>query len=144
MPYQYLYHILAFLVSASVVLWSTPIVKKIGLKSGRVDRPGERKVHKRPMVRLGGVSIFLGTLTALLFVWLSGGFIDTNGQILNPKAEYEIWGVTLGGIGFFLIGLADDLFSLSALKRLLMQIGVSSIAWMAGVKLSFSQFPPWD
>ncbi|MEO6861428.1 MAG: undecaprenyl/decaprenyl-phosphate alpha-N-acetylglucosaminyl 1-phosphate transferase, partial [Microcoleus sp.] len=46
MPHQYLYHVVAFLVSAIVVLWSTPIVKKIGLKSGRVDRPGERKVHK--------------------------------------------------------------------------------------------------
>jgi UDP-GlcNAc:undecaprenyl-phosphate GlcNAc-1-phosphate transferase len=127
MPHQYLYHVVAFLVSAIVVLWSTPIVKKIGLKSGRVDRPGERKVHKRPMVRLGGVSIFLGTLIALLFVWLSGGFIDASGQVLNPKDEYQIWGVTLGAIGFFLIGLADDLFSLSAIKRLLMQIGVSLV-----------------
>ena len=61
MPYQ-LYHLVAFLVSASVVLWSTPIVRKIGLKSGRVDLPGDRKVHQRPMVRLGGVSIFAGTI----------------------------------------------------------------------------------
>jgi UDP-N-acetylmuramyl pentapeptide phosphotransferase/UDP-N-acetylglucosamine-1-phosphate transferase len=144
MPHQYLYHVLAFLVSAIVVLWSTPIVKKIGLKSGRVDRPGERKVHQRPMVRLGGVSIFLGTLSALLFVWLSGGFIDASGQVLNPKDEYEIWGVTLGGIGFFLIGLADDLFSLSALKRLLCKLAYpASLGWQA-YKLSFSHFPPWD
>jgi len=142
MPHHLFYHLLAFLVSAIVVLWSTPIVKTIGLKSGRVDRPGDRKVHQRPMVRLGGVSIFLGTLIALVVVWLSGGFLDASGQVLNPKDEYQIWGVTLGGIGFFLIGLADDLFSLSALKRLLMQIGVSSIAWYAGVQIEFLTVPP--
>lgn len=71
MPYQ-LYHLIAFLVSAVVVLWTTPVVKTIGIKSGRVDQPGGRKVHQRPMVRLGGVSIFVGTLIALLTVWWSG------------------------------------------------------------------------
>ncbi|NEO26850.1 MAG: undecaprenyl/decaprenyl-phosphate alpha-N-acetylglucosaminyl 1-phosphate transferase, partial [Kamptonema sp. SIO4C4] len=66
----HLYHLIAFLVSAIVVLWSTPVVKTIGLRSGHVDRPNERKVHQQPIVRLGGVSIFAGTLAALLIVWV--------------------------------------------------------------------------
>lgn len=120
----------------TVVLWSTPIVRSIGLKSGRVDRPSERKVHKRPMVRLGGVSIFAGTLTALLTVWWTGGF-----GLLPPTKEWEIWGVTLGGLAFFLIGLADDLFNLSPLARLLMQCSVASIAWWVGVRIDFLTIP---
>ncbi|MEB3336979.1 MAG: MraY family glycosyltransferase [Leptolyngbyaceae bacterium] len=135
MTYQ-LYHLVAFLVSALVVLCSTPIVKKIGLKSGRVDLPGGRKVHQRPMVRLGGVSIFLGTLIALLIIWWAGGF-----GILPPNKEYEVWGVTLGGLAFFLIGLADDLFSLPALVRLLMQSVVAGIAWTVGVQIDFLTIP---
>lgn len=135
MPTQ-LYHLLAFLASMTVVLWSTPIVRSIGLKSGRVDRPSERKVHKRPMVRLGGVSIFAGTLTALLTVWWTGGF-----GLLPPTKEWEIWGVTLGGLAFFLIGLADDLFNLSPLARLLMQCSVASIAWWVGVRIDFLTIP---
>ena len=67
-----LYHIIAFLLAHTVVLWSTPVVKTVGLKSGYVDKPGERKVHDRPMVRLGGVSIFIGTLVALRLVWWNG------------------------------------------------------------------------
>ncbi|MGC9503873.1 glycosyltransferase family 4 protein [Baaleninema sp.] len=139
---QHLYHVLAFLVSAAVVLVTTPIVKAIGLRSGRVDLPGDRKVHDRPMVRLGGVSIFLGTLVALLLVWGLGGFIDTDGQILDPASEYEIWGVTIGGLFFFIIGLADDLFSLSPVTRLLLQVLVSSLVWsICGVRIEFLSIP---
>ena len=140
MPSQ-LYHVLAFLISGVVVLTATPIVRRIGLKSGRVDLPGERKVHKQPMVRLGGVSIFLGTLISLLVVWWTGGFIDATGQHLSPIDEYEIWGVTLGGFAFFLIGLLDDLFGLSASSRLLMQATIAGIAWYVGVSIDFLTIP---
>lgn len=133
---QHWYHLIAFLVSAIVVLWSTPIVKKFGLKSGRFDKPGGRKIHKRPMVRLGGVSIFLGTLIALLIVWWLGGF-----GILPPDKEYEVWGVTIGGIAFFLIGLADDLFGLSPLSRLIAQVIVATLAWGVGVQIDFLTIP---
>ncbi|MGB3535400.1 MAG: MraY family glycosyltransferase [Microcoleaceae cyanobacterium] len=138
---QHLYHLLAFVVSTLVVLWSTPIVKHIGLRSGRVDLPDDRKVHQHPMVRLGGISIFAGTLTALLVTWSLGGFLDANGQPLNPTAEYEIWGVALGGFAFFLIGLADDLFSLSPFIRLLLQMSVASVAWTVGVRIDFLSIP---
>jgi UDP-GlcNAc:undecaprenyl-phosphate GlcNAc-1-phosphate transferase len=140
MPHH-LYHIIAFLVSTVVVLWSTPVVKQIGLLSGRVDHPGGRKVHQRPMVRLGGVSIFVGALTALLIVWGLGGFVDANGQVLSQNQEYEIWGVSIGGVAFFLIGLADDLFSLSPFLRLLMQVAVACIAWNVGVSIDFLTIP---
>jgi UDP-GlcNAc:undecaprenyl-phosphate/decaprenyl-phosphate GlcNAc-1-phosphate transferase len=135
MPFQF-FHLAAFLISAVVVLLTTPTVRKIGLKSGRFDPPGGRKVHKHPMVRLGGVSIFAGTLIALLFVWSTGGF-----GVLPPDKEYEIWGVTLGGLAFFLIGLADDLVSLSPQLRLLLQSVVASFAWQAGVRIDFLSLP---
>jgi UDP-GlcNAc:undecaprenyl-phosphate GlcNAc-1-phosphate transferase len=130
------YHLAAFIASAAVVLVSTPIVKKIGLKSRLFDPPGGRKLHQRPMVRLGGVSIFLGTLIALLTVWGLGGF-----GILPPDKEYEIWGVTVGGLAFFLIGLADDVFNLSPFVRLLLQVTVAGCAWNAGVHIDFLTVP---
>jgi UDP-GlcNAc:undecaprenyl-phosphate GlcNAc-1-phosphate transferase len=135
MPHH-LYHLLAFLVATVVVLLATPLIKRMGLKAGLVDRPGGRKIHKRPMVRLGGVAIFLGTLIALLTVWGLGGF-----GLLPPNKEYEIWGVTIGGLAFFLIGLADDLFTLPALSRLVMQCLVAGIAWQAGVQINFLSIP---
>ncbi|MEM9214218.1 MAG: MraY family glycosyltransferase [Cyanobacteria bacterium P01_F01_bin.150] len=135
MPSQF-YHLVVFSISAVVVLLSTPIVRKIGMNSGRVDLPGGRKVHERPMVRLGGVSIFLGVLIALLTAWAIGGF-----GILPPQKEYEIWGVTIGGLLFFLIGLADDLFNLSPLTRLALQMLVAGCAWSVGVQIAFIDIP---
>ncbi len=132
----HLYHLIAFLVSAVVVLWMTPVVKTLGLKSGRVDRPNERKIHERPMVRLGGVSIFIGTLTAMLILWFLGGF----GEL--PSAQQDgIWGVVIGGVAFFAIGLADDLFSLSPFVRLAMQVSGAIAAWSLGVRIDFLSVP---
>ena len=135
------YHLLAFIISAIVVLILTPIVKKAGLASGRVDLPGDRKVHSQPMVRLGGVSIFFGVLIALLIIWASGGFIGADGLPLKREAEYAVWGVTIGGLAFFLIGLIDDLFGLSAISRLVVQAAVAAVAWNVGVAIHFLTLP---
>ncbi|MBF2005862.1 glycosyltransferase family 4 protein [Chlorogloeopsis fritschii PCC 9212] len=135
MPAQ-IYPLIAFLAAAVVVLWTTPDVKNIGIKSGHLDQPDSRKVHQRPIVRLGGISIFAGTITSLLIVWWLGGF-----GVQPPDKEWQIWGVTLGSIGFFLIGLADDLLSLSPIARLVMQAIVAAGAWKAGVSIDFLSLP---
>lgn len=130
------YYFIAFFLSVAVVWWSTPIIKRVGLKAGYVDKPDARKMHQRPMVRLGGVSIFAGSLTALIVVWSLGGF-----GVLPPNREWEVWGVTLGGLAFFSIGLIDDLFSLSPISRLVAQTGVSSLVWTMGVRIDFVTLP---
>lgn len=132
----HMYHLVAFLLSIFVVLWTTPIVNKIAFQKGLVDLPGERKVHKHPIVRVGGISIFAGTIIALLIVWGTGGF-----GTLPAEKSSEVWGVTVGGLAFFLIGLADDLYSLSPFSRLLMQIVVASWAWHVGVQIEFLTVP---
>ncbi|MEM9949385.1 MAG: MraY family glycosyltransferase [Cyanobacteria bacterium P01_D01_bin.36] len=140
MPFS-IYHLLAFIISATVVLVLTPIVRKKGLASGRVDMPGGRKVHSQPMVRLGGVSIFLGVLISLIAVWMAGGFLGGNGLPLTGEAERSVWGVTLGGLAFFMIGLIDDLFGLSPISRLVMQASVATVAWHVGVDIRFLTIP---
>ncbi len=131
-----LYHLAAFCIAALVVLLATPIVKEVGLRSGKVDRPNHRKVHQQPMVRLGGVAIFTGSVVALTIVWALGGF-----GMLPPEKEYQVLAVAIGGIAFFLIGLADDLFTLSSHSRLFAQVLVASLAWHFGVQIDFLTIP---
>jgi len=131
-----LYHLIAFLISVTVVLWTIPDVKTVGLKLGIVDRPNARKIHQSPVVRVGGVSIFAGTMIALLMVWRLGGF-DTVGF---PEKEV-IGGLILGSVCFFLIGFADDLLSLSSGSRLFMQIVVATVTWFMGLKIDFISIP---
>ena len=135
MPVE-LYHLIAFLISVTVVLWSIPDVKTIGLKFGIIDQPNARKIHNRPVVRVGGVSIFAGTLTALLIVWRLGAF-----STISAEEAWEVWGVVLGSVAFFLIGFADDLFDLSALLRLVMQLAIATFCWYVGVRIDFLSVP---
>jgi len=129
-------YLVAFLSASYVVLWLTPVVREVGIRTGTVDLPSERKIHTQPMVRLGGVAIFVASLTSWLILWGAGEFSG-----LDPAQEYEIWGVTIGGLLFFLIGLADDLFQLSAMVRLLLQGIVAGAAWWVGVRIDFVTLP---
>ena len=138
MPFQ-LYHLIAFLISVTVVLWTIPDVKNIGLRFGIVDRPDRRRIHQNPTVRVGGVSIFAGTLTALLVVWGLGGFGG-----LPPEQQKEIWGIAFGSVAFFIIGFADDLFNLSPISRLIVQFAVATVCWYIGVRIDFLSVPFFD
>ncbi len=131
-----LYYIIAFVISLIVVLISTPIVNHIGHLTGYVDQPGERKIHNRPMVRLGGVAIFLGFALAIILVWTLGAF-GTSQHIQH----FEVMGLLVGSLLFFFIGLSDDLFSLSPSFRLFLQIVVASLAWYWGVRIDFISMP---
>jgi UDP-GlcNAc:undecaprenyl-phosphate/decaprenyl-phosphate GlcNAc-1-phosphate transferase len=133
---SYAYLILAFFVAVVTVITTTPIINKLARRSGFVDRPNARKVHQKPMVRLGGVAIFAGFMTALLALWLVGGF-----NYLPADKVPEILGLVIGSIAFFLIGLADDLLNLPPLTRLVMQIAVASFAWYCGVQIDFLTVP---
>jgi UDP-GlcNAc:undecaprenyl-phosphate/decaprenyl-phosphate GlcNAc-1-phosphate transferase len=125
------YPLLTFSLATSVVLFTTPWVRKLALRLGFVDRPNARKVHQRPMVRLGGVAMFIGFVLALLVTWWMGGFTGLHNK------DLELWGVALGAIYYFAIGLLDDLFNLSPFTRLVAQIIVAIGAWHMGVQINF-------
>ncbi len=128
--------LVATLTAAVIVLWTTPSVRAAALTAGVVDKPDPRKIHKAPMVRLGGVSIFAGVVIALLLVWSLGWF-----GILPHKEELGIWGVTIGGVLFFFLGLADDLLTLPPLPRLAAQFLIAGGAWAVGVQIEAITLP---
>ena len=132
------YYLLAFFVALAVVLVSTPIVRAFALNYGYLDAPSARKVHQQPVARLGGVSICIGTLTAIFGVWLAGVF-----HLLPPQTLSGLISIILGSFAFFLIGLADDLFGLPAIMRLLIQSAVASGVWLSGVQIEFLTVPGW-
>ena len=64
--------------------------------------PGGRRRHKRPLSRLGGLGIALGFFGALALSGLQP--IPT----ADPKESQRFWGLVIGGLVIFLIGLLDD------------------------------------
>lgn len=132
----YWIYLLVGLVAAGLALAITPIVKSIALKFKQVDAPSARKVHEKPMVRLGGVAIFGATLLPFLGCWLTGVI----GHFTH-ETHTTVLALLLGGSGFFLVGFADDLFELSAFNRLWLQSLIAVGIWSLGIRIDTLVFP---
>lgn len=125
--------ILAF-SSISALLLSlllTPIIKFVAVKIGAVDAPNARKVHTKPMPRLGGVAIFLSFVIAYgLAVWI-GDFKPT--PFINAYL--------LGSLVIVFTGIIDDMRELSAKEKLLGQLIAGIIVVVYGFRVNLLNFP---
>lgn len=112
-----------------------PIVRKTCLKEGYYDIPSDRKVHKKPIPRLGGVAIWLSCiLTFVLLVLICYEYPHGNG----------LSGILVGGSIMFLLGLTDDMYNLSPKFKLFVQLGAALIAFLLGVKIEYINNPFGD
>ncbi|MBF2074626.1 MAG: undecaprenyl/decaprenyl-phosphate alpha-N-acetylglucosaminyl 1-phosphate transferase [Synechococcales cyanobacterium C42_A2020_086] len=128
-----------FSIAVAFVISSIPSVNRFALKHHKFDLPSARKMHQRPIVRLGGVSICFGTLLAL---GLIGLFVDLVAESsFSAVFPSKVLWVLGGSLAFFLIGLADDLISLSPALRLGLQTSVAGLVWLAGVRIDFLTLP---
>ena len=102
-----------------------PLVISFSKKEGLVDVPNERKIHKVPISRLGGIAIWASTmLTFLVLVFLS---YYPYGSLLS--------GILLGSSLMFLLGLIDDIYGLGAKFKLFVQIAVATLVYLLGVQI---------
>ena len=109
----------AFFVTVTLI----PIIIRISLSINLIDKPDKRKIHRVAKPSLGGIAIFLGMLMALL---LTLSFYD----LANEK--YLIGATTL----IFLLGVRDDLSSLMARHKLVVQIFAAIlVVFLGGVKI---------
>ena len=86
---------LALLTALVVSFLMTPVVKSFAYKVGAIDVPkDERRMHHKPIPRLGGLAIFAGFMASILL------FVDIR---LNPQmqsillGQAEICGADRGG-----------------------------------------------
>ena len=102
--------IIAFLISVTTI----PVVIRVAILKRLVDTPDDnRKVHKRAIPFLGGVSIFLGLILGFT---ISYGF--NIGELEPSTMAYLVAAITI----IFFIGLKDDIVGLSPLKKLIAQM----------------------
>lgn len=137
MPAEW-YYVISFVLGTSFAILFTPLVKKIGIATGQVDQPDSRKIHQTPMVRIGGLAIFLATGLTLVALYFIDGF-----SFLNAQQIKAILSVTLGGCVFFVMGFADDLWDLSPFWRLGLQFLATLGLWWQGLQIDFG-FLPWE
>ena len=112
-----------FVISYVLVALLTPLMRKIALVQGVLDRPNSaHKSHKNPVPYLGGVAIIIGVVIVSYIALISNKFTWSNfwlaTSVLGPA-------IIMG-----LVGLWDDLKSLNPLPRF---IGQS----IAGIVVAF-------
>jgi len=111
--------IVAVACAALVSYTTTPPVRLLAFRIGAIDIPTDaRRMHKKPTPRIGGLAIFAGFLVATLV------FCEASSQL------YAIW---IGGGILVILGILDDIFRLSALLKLVVQICVAGIAVSFGI-----------
>ena len=121
---------IGFLISFVITNKTLDYVDIFSRKLGILDYPNTRKIHSKPISRLGGSSMVVGLYCAFFLV----KFIDQ--RFYNFNLNYQLFDlIILPLIFFFLIGLADDIFKLSPFTRLIFQLGTSSIAWINGLRI---------
>lgn len=118
-------HIIGAFVSYLLGVFIVPFVIEFSQKEGLVDVPNERKIHKNPISRLGGIAIWASTmLTFLCLVLLS---YYPYGSLLS--------GILLGGSLMFFLGLIDDIYNLDAKFKLIIQLSIATVVYLLGVKI---------
>ena len=110
----------AFLAAVLITLATVPLLRRLALATGFVDRPGAHKSHVRPVPYLGGVGLIGGVLV---------------GMLVTPRLGREAAMIALGAIVLGIVGLVDDHRSVDPRIRLALQIGTASLAVAAGLRV---------
>lgn len=127
----------ALVVALVVALVATPVVKNLAIRVKAVDVPKDgRRMHDHPIPRMGGLAIFLGFLLSVLL------FLDLNAQMR---------GMLLGAVIIVVLGIFDDIYSLRAMFKFVVQIIAALVAVLSGNVIEtlsnpnvFSADPYWN
>lgn len=120
-------YIAVFLIGL-VVSWAlVPWLKKIAPALGMVDEPSERRIHKVPIPRCGGIAVFLATQVAVFAVYLFAW--DKIGASISIK-EWAFYAV--GALTLLLVGIFDDRYEMRAWFKLAGQVGVALLMFFGG------------
>ena len=102
-----LYSIKVIITTLLIAAFSIPVVKKIAIHINALDIPNERKVHKKPMPRLGGLGIFFAFLV---------------GYMLFGQNTIRMNSILIGSFIIILTGMIDDIKPLDAKDKLIGQL----------------------
>lgn len=123
-------YLLSFAVAFAVSLFATPAAKKLAFIIGAIDIPkDERRIHKKPIPRLGGLAIFLGTIVSIL--------------LFLPKSS-ETLAIVAGCTIIAIIGIFDDKYELKSKVKLLGQIAAAVVLIIGGVRIDWISNPFGD
>jgi len=121
-----LYGFIAVICAILLAYTLTPIVRVLAFKIGAIDIPRDnRRMHKKPIPRIGGLAIFLSFgVTCLLFC-------DINRELIT---------VICGSLLMVMLGVLDDVYALNPWLKLFWQLGVALATVLSGITIDQINF----
>ncbi|WP_373897943.1 glycosyltransferase family 4 protein [Haloimpatiens sp. FM7315] len=115
--------LILFVASAVISFSMTPLVKRLAIKNGAMDIPkGERKIHKKPMPLLGGLSIYIAFSLVLI--------------LKKGNVNFEEIGILLGSTIIVIGGYIDDIRDLRPRYKILFQVSAAIFLIIFGVSIN--------
>ena len=143
---------LLFGVSAAVTYLLTWLLVRFAARFGALDRPDERKVHRVPVPRLGGLAIFIAVAVALAFgcvisqrirgtllpadMWLALKSLFSSSALAALGAQptaLKSFGIFIGLVVMFGLGMYDDTRHASWIWKFAFQMVAAAIVIHYGV-----------
>ena len=116
-----LYGFIAVICAILLAYTLTPIVRVLAFKIGAIDIPRDnRRMHKKPIPRIGGLAIFLSFMTTCL---------------LFCNIDHELMTVLCGSMLMVMLGVLDDIYSLNPWLKLIWQLGVALATVLSGITI---------
>lgn len=116
--------ILSFLIALLSVWWIHPLLVKIALDKNIVDNPNARKLQRKPVPVLGGITVFFGSVIGL---GCAGFWYDCS----------ELFIVVVAMMIMLYTGTLDDILDLSPALRFLIEIfTVLLLVYIGGYSLN--------
>lgn len=125
-----------FFIAVALARIIIPRILIISLRKRLFDTPDARKVHKKPVSRLGGVSFFpaiLFTVTFLIGICYMTGWVflvDTSQHWV--QILFMCTGLTL----LYIVGIADDLIGVRYRQKFIVQLIAAFMFPLAGLYIN--------
>ena len=125
--------LLVFFVAVVAVFLLSPLTIRFSERLGIVDLPGENRINKTPVPRLGGIALCIGVTIALGVFALVAGLTPDDPAILGLASNINYLGVALAAVIVFLTGMLDDFFEVKTRYKLVLEAIAGCIACASGV-----------
>jgi UDP-GlcNAc:undecaprenyl-phosphate GlcNAc-1-phosphate transferase len=114
----------------------TPIMRRVALYFGIIDKPDPRKMHTRPVAYLGGLAVFLGWVAGLavsqfvpLHRWLPG---------MDDHVIVHL-SIVVGACVILVLGLWDDTVGISPKVKIAGQVAAACALLAAGIGTTMTE-----
>jgi UDP-GlcNAc:undecaprenyl-phosphate/decaprenyl-phosphate GlcNAc-1-phosphate transferase len=122
-------YVLLLLVAAASTYLLTPLARWCALRWGAITAVRSRDVHTIPTPRLGGLAILAGVLVAFAFASQMRFLADV---FINPR---PVLGVLAAAVMVCLLGVADDIWDLDWITKLVGQVLAALVMASQGLQL---------